>query len=194
MPNTPIRVVKSILFLAAALVALPALAAAPEARAKTEVAVIKAIAPGAAITCFKNEDGETYCKADDHDLQLRGCGDGAFYGRIAADRGVDLSQAIDGHGKVTAHLKKGQFVCSAVTAMGKDDSREFVIAVPTASVPDCKGNELCKNADFPTEWKGPKPSGKCDPNVEPSSGYANCAAGWIEGSDLDGYSMGLKDQ
>jgi hypothetical protein len=188
-----VRAFAGIMLLVTAALAMPAFAADNGARAKTEVAVIKAIAPDAAISCFKNADGETFCKADDHILQLRGCGDGGFYGRIAADSGVDLSKTIDGHGKATAHLKKGQFVCSAVTAVGDDQSQEFVVAVDTSSVPDCKGNELCKNADFPIEWKGPKPVGKCDPNAPPSNGYPGCAAGWIENSDLDGYSMGLKE-
>jgi hypothetical protein len=195
LPASLNRALKTALVIFVLALALPAVASTPESRGKEEIAATKAVAPTAKIECKKNDMGETSCVADGYSMRIRGCGDGAFYGVISAEGGVDLNQAIDGHGKVTAHLKNGQFVCSSVSSSDENDHwKEFVVAVDTTTVPDCKGNDLCKNADFPIEWKAPKPTTACDPNVPPSQGYANCAAGWIDNSDLNGYSMGLKDE
>lgn len=192
MPMIASRTLLLVAALTASGYAVSSVAADATPRVEKATTATKAIAPQAAVSCRANADGVPLCDASGYDVQLRGCGEGALYGRIWTDGGIDVNQSIDGHGKAVARLKKGQFVCSVATASKGDEQRHFVVPVDTASVRDCKGNELCKNADLPIEWKVPKPEAKCDPNVAPSKGYANCAAGWVGDSDLDAYSMGLK--
>lgn len=178
---------------ACAFFAMPCMAGEMATRVAGALAGAKAIAPASNVSCKANADGAANCKADGYSIEATGCGEGALYGRIMTEGGVDLNQAVDGKGKVVAHLEKGQFVCSAGHAINSDTTQHFVVVVATQSVADCKGNSLCKNGDRAVVWKATKPTGKCDPDADPAKGYAACAAGWINYEDLDQYSNGLKD-
>ncbi|MDF4001844.1 hypothetical protein P3W24_03490 [Luteibacter sp. PPL201] len=150
---------------------------------------LRKMAPASTVTCVDNGHGSPDCKADGHTAQFLGCGDGAMYGGISADGGVDIGNAIDGHGKTIAHLADGQFVCVAAIVQRPDESRFYVVAIPTASVKGCKGNELCKGADHPVQWKTATTGTSCHRAGDDYAG--DCAAGWVGQGDLDQYANGL---
>ncbi|MGN6480819.1 hypothetical protein [Luteibacter sp.] len=193
MSNKRSRSLSAVAILAATFFAVPCMADETSARVAGALAGAQAIAPTSHVSCKANADGAAICKTDGYSIDATGCGEGALYGRIMTDGGVDLNQSVDGKGKVVAHLEKGQFVCSAGHAISSETTQHFVVAVETKTVADCKGNDLCKNGDHAVAWKEPRPTGTCNPDVDPAKGYASCAAGWINYGDLDQYANGLKD-
>lgn len=138
-------------------------------------------------------DGKSSCKIDGFSVDYAGCGKGALFGSIAAQDGadgVDLNDKLDGKGRAVARLKDRQFVCIAATARGNDNQRHYVIAVPTASVPECKGKDLCKKADLPVQWKTATTGQSCQ-RVGDGKYTGDCAAGWVDQGELDQYADGI---
>ncbi|QWT22467.1 hypothetical protein KPL74_10820 [Bacillus sp. NP157] len=149
---------------------------------------IEAITPGSVVTCTTTSTGAASCKADGWRADVAGCGEGAEYGAVTNKAGVDLHAGLNGKGAVTAHLQKGQFVCVAASAHQGEDNQRFIVAVATSSVADCKGKDLCRNADHPIQWKAAQPKATCN---AARGDYAACAAGWVSLDDVDSYSNGL---
>ncbi len=56
-----------------------------------------------------------------------------------------------------------------------------------------KANESCKGADIPVEWKRPATGATC---ALKSDGryHGDCATGWVDGKDIEEYSMGLNPE
>ncbi|URX62683.1 hypothetical protein KR767_00970 [Luteibacter anthropi] len=138
-------------------------------------------------------EGKPSCSISGFAVEFAGCGKGALFGAIAAQDGadgVDLNDKLDGKGQTTARLKDRQFVCIAATARGNDSQRHYVIAVPTASVPECKGKDLCKKADLPVERKKATTGQSCQ-RVGDGKYTGDCAAGWVDQGELDQYADGI---
>lgn len=178
----------SLLLLAAC--AFPALAA-PLSVADTEARLAQ-MTPGSKISCHSDNYGNALCTADDFKIELSDCDEGALFGSIASEGGLDLQRSLHADGQPTARLQDHQFVCVAATARkpGNDTPWHYVIAVPTSSVPECKGKDLCNNADLPITWKKPKTGQACERG--PGGVYrGDCAAGWVESGKLDQYGNGI---
>lgn len=153
-------------------------------------AVLQKMAPSSKVACKDDGHGQAECTADGVAVSVAGCGKGALYGAISAKGGVDLTDAIDGRGTASAHVSDGQFVCVAAIQQASDTQRYYVIAVPTASVPECKGNELCKGADRPVQFKKATTGTSC--HAAGNGDYTgDCAAGWVEEGHLDQYANGI---
>ena len=138
-------------------------------------------------------NGKSSCQMDGFSVQAGDCGDNSSFGAISAPQGsdgVDLNDRIDGKGLAVARLKDSQFVCIAAIARRGDVQRHYVIAVPTTSVPACKGKELCRNADHPVTWYTAK-TGKSCHRVGEGRYAGDCAAGWVDEGALDQYANGF---
>lgn len=144
------------------------------------------------VVCARDKYGSSQCGADGYRLESAGCGASQFYGRIAVTGGVMLQDhlARDNAHEV-AHLQENQFVCIEVTATKEGKERDFVRAVPVATVPGCKGNTLCTTyRDRPIKWSV-VPSDKPCHRLKDGSYVGACAAGWIDKEALEDFSMGL---
>lgn len=152
--------------------------------------VLQKMAPTSKITCKDDGYGQAACEADGVEVDLLGCGDGGLYGVTSGKGGVDLNQSIHGKGPVLAHVADRQFVCVAAIEKNSDAPNYYVIAIPTASVPECKGSGLCEGADHPVQLKRATTGKSCkaDGNGEYTG---DCAAGWVRESELDQYANGI---
>lgn len=161
--------------------------------ASARITYLSHIASKSKITCAKDTYGNTACTADDYAVDFSDCGDSLSYGGIAVTDGVTLVDQINNHdAQPIARLKNKQFVCIEATASKHNQERYYIKAVPVDSVVGCKGNDLCKSyGDHPVQWIE-QPSGKPCQRDAATKGYTgDCAAGWIDGSALEEFSMGL---
>lgn len=172
--------------LAASLCAGAALAA-PAASVATAQARLAGMTPASKIECHATGSNGAQCSADGYTVMyLDNCGEGAAFGSIAADGGVDLNDRVDGKGKTVAHVMDRQFVCIPAMVRKGEEQRHYVIAVPTASVPACRDNDLCKNADLPVDWKQAKRGQACE-RTKDGDYQGDCAAGWVDVGQIDQY-------
>lgn len=142
--------------------------------------------PASKIKCRADGYGGAICTADGFSVNFGNCGEGAAFGSIAADGGLDLNDRIDGEGKPVAHVQDRQFVCIPAMARKGETQRHYVIVVPTASVPECRDNDLCKDADLPVQWKSAKSGQACHRGKD--GDYAgDCASGWVDVGQIDQY-------
>lgn len=171
-----------------ATLALPAYAATQTGSLeKAETAI-----PSSASICRAFLSNKNSCVVEGYSIELTDCKGDALYGAVAAAAGVDLSSAVAPNGKdVTAHLQNGQFVCIAATARKGGIQRHYVIAVPTASVPGCLGNDLCKDGDKRVVLKQTDAGDACHRLGKDGDYAGQCAAGWVNEADLDQYANGL---
>lgn len=172
--------------LAASLCATAALAADSTAAVAAAQTQLTRMTPASKVECRADGYGGATCTADGYSVNLGDCGEGAAFGSIAADGGIDLTDRIDGEGNPVAHVQDRQFVCIPAMARKGDSQRHYVIAVPTASVPECRGNDLCKDADLPVQWKGAK-SGQACQRGKDGDYVGDCAAGWVDVGQIDQY-------
>lgn len=92
-----------------------------------------------------------------------------------------------------ALLHDHQFVCIAAEAAIEPGAAawSYVIAVPTHSVPDCRSEALCRDADFAVHWIGHSPTTPCRLYAE-GRYTSGCAASWVRSDLIDPYTMGIK--
>ncbi|MBB1626574.1 hypothetical protein [Achromobacter sp. UMC71] len=170
--------------LAASLCATAALAA--DGAVAAAQAQLTRMTPASKIECRADGYGGATCTADGYSVNLGDCGDGAAFGSIAADGGLDLNDRIDGEGSPVAHVQDRQFVCIPAMARKGETQRHYVIVVPTASVPECRDNALCKDADLPVQWKAAK-SGQACQRGKDDNYIGDCPAGWVDVGQIDQY-------
>ncbi|MFY2565270.1 hypothetical protein [Achromobacter ruhlandii] len=171
----------------AASLCVSAALAAPVSSVATAQARLAGMTPASQIECHADGNG-AQCSADGYTVMYLGnCGEGAAFGSIAADGGVDLTDRVDGRGKAVVHVMDRQFVCIPAMVRKGEEQRHYVIAVPTASVPECRGNDLCKDADLPIEWRRAKRGQACE-RTKDDDYQGDCAAGWVDVGQIDQYN------
>jgi len=166
--------------------------AATSAQAVSAGARLAKMAPGSTTSCEIGKGGNINCLVDSVPTSVSECAGEYAWGQVQDKEGVTLQSAFDkAKAKPTAHLHERQFVCVAATS-GKtqDAERYYVIAFPTKSVPDCKGNELCQ--ERAQTWVGTKPAGACQWVGKEGDFTGACAAGWVDSYAVEVFSMGLK--
>jgi hypothetical protein len=144
---------------------------------------------GARLACIggKPENGDIY------DVELRpDCGPDGFFGGVAAETGAELRDALPPKDEASpAVLAQGQLVCiQAVAGPGQDPSYFYVVAVPVADVPACRGNRLCVTYGdrAVAGWKGH--SGVCHIAADKRTSNA-CPQGWARREDIEDFSNGM---
>ncbi|MBJ9974478.1 hypothetical protein IAE35_12765 [Pseudomonas sp. S75] len=159
-------------------------------------AMLQASSPGSAATCTLDPQGNTLCTLDGTQIDAGDdCTSNMVFGAVTADQGVTLEDNFKpSAGKPVAHLGVNQLLClRAAQRKGGVLVRALVMAIPTRTVKLCKDNELCKDADSTIEWKRPTTGILC--TLEPDGHYTgDCASGWVDGNDIEEYSMGLKPE
>lgn len=161
--------------------------AAPVTSVADAQAKLAAMTPASRIECHADGGNSAQCSADGYTVMYLGdCGEGAAFGSIAGDGGVDLNDRVDGQGKPVAHVMDRQFVCIPAMVRKGEEQRHYVIAVPTASMPECRGNALCKDADLPVQWKRAKRGQACE-RTKDDDYQGDCAAGWVDVGQIDQY-------
>jgi len=177
-------------FMACSVAILPLAAAHAAEDAAAIQARLTAMSPGSQVHCQADKYGNPSCKVDDYRVEYSGC-DVEFGAIKAAQSGVELQDNISGHGGKSALLHDRQFVCIMATA--RDDhgkQRFYVMAPPTAIVPECKGKSLCRDGDQAIWWIRDAPGPMC--HRDKAGQYAGeCAAGWVDAAIVDEYSNGL---
>jgi len=168
--------------------------AAPPGSAGAVQAMLQASSPGSAVACASDKRGNIACTIDGAEIDAGDdCTSNMMFGAIGADKGVTLEDSFKrSAGKPVAHIGADQLICLQA-AQRKDGVlvRALVMAIPTQTVKLCKNNELCKGADAPIEWKRPTTGIAC--TLKPDGHYAgDCPTGWVDGKDIEEYSMGLK--
>ncbi|QNH13500.1 hypothetical protein HEP75_02951 [Xanthomonas sp. SI] len=177
------------------LVAASAASAAPGDAHALQV-MLQASSPGSAVACTRDTHGNTACTIDGTAIDAGDdCTSNLSFGAVGAENGVTLKDSFKpAAGKAVAHVGVNQLLCLRA-AQRKDGVlvRALVMAIPTRTVKLCKGNAMCKGADAPTEWKRPTTGIAC--TRKPDGHYAgDCASGWVDGKDIEEYSMGLKPE
>jgi hypothetical protein len=176
------------------LASAPAFAATPDARAYQ--ALLQTSSPGSKVTCGRDKYGNAACTIDNTAVDVNDdCTSNMAFGSVNGAKGatlVDNFQATAA--KPVAHVGEHQLLCIQATQRKEGVLvRALVKAVPTKTVKNCKANELCKGADAPVEWKRPATGNACV--LKPDRHYAgDCATGWVDGKDIEEYSMGLNPE
>lgn len=144
--------------------------AAPATSVATAQARLTTMTPGSKVECHAAGSNGAQCSVDGYTVMYLGdYGEAAAFGAIAADGGVDLNDRVDGRGNAVTHVMDREFVCIPAMVRKGEEQHHYVIAIPTASVSECHGNALCKDADLPVEWKKPRRGRVCERNKE--AGY-----------------------
>jgi len=176
------------------LTSVPAFAATPDARVYQSL--LQTSSPGSKVTCGKDKYGNVVCTIDNAAVDVNDdCTSNMAFGGVTGAKGatlVDNFQAAAA--KPVAHVGEHQLLC--IQATQREEGvlvRALVKAVPTKTVKNCKANEICKGADAPVEWKRPATGSACV--LKPDGHYAgDCATGWVDGKDIEEYSMGLNTE
>lgn len=156
------------------------------------VSTVQTLTPNALVICGGSGQAAASCTKDGYTIDVSDCKGDALYGVVASTGGVALATSLSPSSKdLTARLKKGQFVCIAATARKAGDQRHYVVAIPTASVPRCKGNDLCKGGDKAVLWERAGVGDACRRFGKNGDYAGQCAAGWVNEADLDQYANGL---
>jgi len=171
-------------------------ASAAPGDARALQAMLQASSPGSAVTCTRDTHGNTACTIDGTAIDAGDdCTSNLSFGAVGAEHGVTLEDSFKpAAGKPVAHVGANQLLCLRA-AQRKEGVlvRALVMAIPTRTVKLCKDNEMCKGADSPIEWKRPTTGIAC--TLKPDGRYAgDCATGWVDGQDIEEYSMGLKPE
>ncbi|MFZ5658065.1 MAG: hypothetical protein ACOY37_13625 [Pseudomonadota bacterium] len=115
--------------------------------------------------------------------------DGASFGAISDDAPVDAVAHFRGTDAV-ATLAPGQFVCIHYTAEPTAQDGEpwlYVTAISPHGVPACRTTQ-CGDANARSTWSDGRDVA-CDTR---GNRYGpGCPAGWVRGTSVDAYSMGL---
>jgi hypothetical protein len=176
------------------------LATAPVFAAKPDVpafqSLLQASSPGSKVVCANDTYGNSACTIDGAAVDVNNdCTSNMAFGGVTDDKGATLEDNFKGaSAKPIAHVGKHQLVCIQATQRKEGTLlRALVKVVPTKTVKECKGNDSCKGADTPVEWKRPPSGTVC--TLRPDGHYAgDCATGWVDGKDIEEYSMGLNPE
>ncbi|KTB67431.1 MULTISPECIES: hypothetical protein [Pseudomonas] len=171
-------------------------ASAAPGDARAVQAMLQASSPGSTATCIRDKHGNIVCTIDGKEIEAGDdCTSNMVFGAVGADQGVTLEGSFKpSAGNPVAYVGAGQLLCLQA-AQRKDGVlvRALVMAIPTRTVKLCEDNEMCKGADSSIEWKRPTTGIAC--TLKPNGYYAgDCASGWVEGKDIEEYSMGFKPE
>lgn len=198
MPTTihPNRMVRRVA-LACATGVMLCLIVAPAFAAKSSPAVyqaaLQAASPGSRVSCVTDPYGNPACKIEGEDISIvDDCTNNIFFGGVTDDNGATLEDNFkSSSAKPVAHIGKRQLLCIQATMTRHGELiRALVKAVPTKTVKDCKGNDMCVGADTHVEWKRPVSGTAC--TLKADGHYVgDCPTGWVDGDKIEEYSMGL---
>lgn len=189
-----------------------ATAAAPAPSAPSAPATSAQAAPSAAdsrkdlisrsrISC-QGAQAEERCTAGDlasgdyYDVDLSlDCGAEGFFAGVAQAQGAALlseAPATGSKATTTAKLSEGQLVCvRAIARAGQNPSYYYVVAIPSSTVSQCKGNALCQRyGDRPIQLQAGTGKPICEVTA-PGQYTDSCAQGWIASEALDVFSNGM---
>lgn len=132
---------------------------------------------------------------DFYEVDLSPQCDAYSFAGVAQDQGVDALDRVPTTGsapQVRAHFAPDQFVCvQAIARAVQDPMYYYVVAVPIASVEQCKGNALCRTyGDRPIQRRAPGQGGACR-LAAPGVYVGDCAQGWVSAEALDVFSNGI---
>lgn len=182
--------------LAAALAAMTMSASAGDRDGRVLQSMLKASSPSSMVACPNDKYGNPACIIDGLEVDAGDdCTSNMSFAAVGADKGVTLEDDFKSSvAKPVAHVGVNQLLCLEA-AQRKDGQliRALVKVVPTRTVKLCKDNEICKGADAPVEWKRPASGVAC--TLKADGHYTgDCATGWVDGKDIEEYSMGLKPE
>ncbi|MET0937505.1 MAG: hypothetical protein ABWX83_16045 [Luteibacter sp.] len=182
--------------MAVALLLTTATASAAKRDGHALQAMLQASSPGSTVACPNNKYGNPACTVDGVEVEAGDdCTLNMSFGGVTADRGTTLAEGFKPSGATpVAHVGRRQLLCVLATQREAGVLiRALVKVVPTKTVKYCKGSEMCKGADTPVEWKRPASGVAC--TLKPDGHYTgDCATGWVDGKDIEEYSMGLKPE
>jgi hypothetical protein len=173
-----------------------AFAAAPDTSGYQSL--LQTSSPGSRVACGKDKFGNVACTIDNTAVDVNDdCTSNMAFGGVsaAAAKGVTLEDNFKvASAKPVAHVGQHQLLCIQATQRKEGVLvRALVKAVPTKTVKNCKANDICKGADTPVEWKRPATGTAC--TLKPDGHYSgDCATGWVDGKDIEEYSMGLNPE
>jgi hypothetical protein len=133
------------------------------------------------------------CTAPDYDVSgMPGVctSDSASFGAVNAGAPVEAHDRLGAGARSIATLAGGQFVCVQYIADPLDGESErwlYVTAIPPDSVPACR-TALCGDPAARSRWHDAR-GAACAVDGDVYS--PGCPAGWVPGSHIDEYSMGL---
>lgn len=194
--NRSLRCVATVQSLIAALIftVAPSFAATQDARAYQSL--LQASSPASKVTCEKDKYGNVACSIDGASVDVNDdCTSNMAFGGVTDAKGATLEDNFKpGSAEPVAHVGQHQLLCVQATQRKEGTLvRALVKAVPTKTVKNCKGNESCKGADTSVEWKRPATGIACA--LKPDGHYVgDCATGWVDGKDIEEYSMGLNPE
>jgi hypothetical protein len=172
----------------------PAFAATPGAH--TYQSLLQTSSPGSKVACGKDKYGNVACTIDNTAVDVNDdCTSNMAFGGVTSAKGAMLEDNFQAtSAKPIAHVGEHQLLCIQATQRREGAlARALVKVVPTKTVKNCKGNEICKGADTPVEWKRPATGAAC--TLKPDGHYTgDCATGWVDGKDIEEYSMGLNPE
>jgi hypothetical protein len=172
----------------------PASAATPDARVYQSM--LQTSSPGSKVACGKDKYGNVACTIDNTAVDVNDdCTSNMAFGGVTAPKGATLEDNFQAaSAKPLAHVGEHQLLCIQATQRREGTLvRALVKAVPTKTVKNCKGNEICEGADVPVQWKRPPTDTAC--TLKPDDHYTgDCATGWVNGKDIEEYSMGLNPE
>ncbi|HVI55553.1 MAG TPA: hypothetical protein VM621_10945 [Luteibacter sp.] len=176
------------------LFALPAFAAKPDAGALQSM--LKASSSGSNVACAKDTYGNVACTVDGTAVDVNDdCTSNMAFGGVTSTKGTTLADGFNvASAKPVAHVGEHQLLCIQATQRKEGTLlRALVKAVPTKTVKGCKGNDICKGADTPIQWKRSPIGTAC--TLKTDGHYTgDCATGWVDGKDIEEYSMGLNPE
>jgi hypothetical protein len=182
------------LIAAMAFIAAPGFAATPDARAYQSL--LQTSSPASKVACGKDKYGNVACTIDGTSVDVNDdCTSNIAFGGVTDAKGATLEDNFKpGSAKPVARVGEHQLLCIQATQRKEGTLiRALVKAVPTRTVKNCKGNESCKGADTSIEWKRPATGTAC--TLKPDGHYTgDCATGWVDGKDIEEYSMGLNPE
>jgi hypothetical protein len=126
-------------------------------------------------------------------LYQQACGDGGVFAGVIADSNAVLYDRYPPKaGAWPASLARGQFLCVLADAGSAGEAYlYYVVVVPTESVADCAGSDLCKAfGNRAVTWHVPHSSLACR-SRGPGMFEGACAMGWIDAGKIEVFSMGL---
>ena len=199
MTNTKNRLLHSVTLLpglCTALLVVSAPAFAAKSNATALQSLLQASSPGSKVVCVRDTHGNPACTIDGAAVDVNDdCTSNMAFGGVTNEKGATLQDNFNSaSAKPVAHIGEHQLLCIQATQRKEGTLlRALVKAVPTKTVKNCKGNDSCKGADTPVEWKRPPSGTAC--TLKPDAQYTgDCATGWVDGKEIEEYSMGLNPE